>query len=173
MPVLTEELARLKKDPSGRKGHRWQISCLGFSPDGSSLASGSWDKEIRVWDLSNLETKLILKGLHKVPVTSLSWQKPSGRLLCAGSADCTASLWSIDTGKHIGTLSEHNSWILDASFSLVVESLLATASWDGSVKLWDIETRRVTSTFTGHEKVIIIAASHTTDCILYIGSMEC
>ena len=76
MPVLVEELTRLE-------GHKWQISCLEFNQDGSRLATGSWDKEVRVWNLGSLDTAVTLKGLHEVPVTSLAWFKLEGSLIAS------------------------------------------------------------------------------------------
>lgn len=154
MPVLTEELAHLRSDPRGKTGHRWQISCLEFSPDGSLLASGSWDKEVRIWDLSNLETQIILKGTHHIPVTSLSWHKPGGKLICIGSADCTADLWDGHNGSHLATLKEHDGWVLDVSFA-TTSSTLATASWDKIVRVWDSNTQSLVNTLAGHNKVEI------------------
>jgi WD40 repeat protein len=151
MPVLVEELAHLEKTPTGEGGHRWQVSCLDFSPDGSQLASGSWDKEVRIWNLSSLETEYLLKGVHKIPITSLSWHRPEGKLLCVGSADGTATLWDTFTGTHVGTMADHDGWVLDVSFS-IASTTVATASWDNLVRLWDSETCSVTSTLKGHEK---------------------
>ena len=167
MPVLTEELAHLRRDPSGETGHRWQISCSEFSPDGSLLASGSWDKEVRIWDLSSLETKLRLKGVHDVPITSLSWHKPRGGLLCVGSADCTASLWDSQKGAHLASLTDHDGWVLDVSFSSNGK-LLATASWDSNVRFWDSVTQSCIGKLAGHEKV----CQHCDVIILYFNSVH-
>lgn len=152
MPVLTEELAHLRRDDKGNSGHRWQVSCLEYSPNGAMLASGSWDKEIRVWDLSTLETSLVLKGVHEVPVTSVSWHKSTGSLLCAGSADCTASLWNTRDGRHLASLQGHSGWVLDVCFSSSSQ-LLATASWDKTIKLWDPVKQKQLSNLAHHEKV--------------------
>ncbi|MCI0702739.1 MAG: hypothetical protein L0241_16790 [Planctomycetia bacterium] len=35
------------------KGHKGQVSAVAFSPDGSTVATGSWDQTVRLWDVSS------------------------------------------------------------------------------------------------------------------------
>ena len=144
MSVLTEELARLR-------GHRWQMSCLEFSPDGARLASGSWDKEVRIWDLTTLETCAVLKDVHDRPVTTLSWYRPDGALLATGSADFTVGLWNSESGESLLTMREHFGWVLGSSFSRDGR-FLATGSWDKTVRLWDPASGMLLNTLNGHTK---------------------
>ena len=37
--------------------HTGEVLCLAISPDGKFLAAGSWDKTIKLWDVSNLASK--------------------------------------------------------------------------------------------------------------------
>ena len=150
--LRSEELAKLK-------GHRWQIACLEFSPDGSRLASGAWDKEVRLWDLSTLETETILKDRHASPVTTVSWFQPDGSLLAVGSADFTTSIWNATNGEHLLTLREHFGWVLDSDFS-GNGSLLATASWDKTVRVWDPATGVLLQTLNGHTKGVFSCHFH-------------
>ena len=142
MPVLADELARLQ-------AHRWQISDLSFSPDGTRLASAGWDKEVNVWELSNLERVVNLSDVHRVPITSVSWLRPNGLVLCTGSADRTAALWNAETGEHISSLTEHDGWVLDTDFS-ATGAFLATACWDHNVRIWDPGSETVVNSLTGH-----------------------
>lgn len=141
MPVQAEELTRLK-------AHRWQVSCLEFDRDGSRLASGGWDKEVHIWDLSSLEIAHTLKGTRS-PVTCLSWYRPNSGILCTGSADQTASLWNTETGCRVATLTEHFGWVLGSCFS-ASGSLLATASWDKTIRIWDAGTATLINNLNGH-----------------------
>ena len=102
-------------------GHKWHISELEFSPGGLHLASSSWDKTLRIWDLSTLESVFVLRH-HRSPVTCLSWQPGVGTagclgVLASGSADSTVALWSGETGKLLQSLSPHKGWVLGISFS--------------------------------------------------------
>ena len=33
-------------------GHKGHVNCVVFSPDGRRLATGSWDKTVKVWNVS-------------------------------------------------------------------------------------------------------------------------
>ena len=108
-----------------------------------------------MWDLSTLETALVLKGVHEVPVTSVSWHRPTGSVLCVGSADCTASLWNPRDGSYLTSLEGHTGWVLDVCFSSSSQ-ILATASWDSTIKLWDSGKQKQISTLAQHSKVCLV-----------------
>jgi WD40 repeat protein len=69
------------------------VNAVAFSPDGTSLAAGSSDADVRVWDLATRALTATLP--HDQPVTSLAWDGTTR--LAAGDADGTVSLWSLPT----------------------------------------------------------------------------
>jgi WD40 repeat protein len=42
-----------KQEQTSLVGHKGRVSSLAFSPDGRTLASGSWDKRVTFWDVAN------------------------------------------------------------------------------------------------------------------------
>src|SRR5436189_263290 len=67
------------------RGHAGLVVSVSFSPDGRTLASGSHDKTIRLWDVQTGKGHAPLRG-HTAPVLSVAYS-PDGKTLASGSSD--------------------------------------------------------------------------------------
>jgi WD40 repeat protein len=69
------------------------VSALAFAPDGKTLAAGSSDGSITVWELATCGIRLDLNG-HRGPIHALAWTTDC-KLLVSASADTTALVWEV------------------------------------------------------------------------------
>ena len=118
------------------EGHGDRVLSVSFSLDGT-LASGSEDGTIRLWDVAARQNITTLR--HRDRVLSVSFS-PDGTL-ASGSEDGTVKLWDVVTQQDIATLEGHAYTVWSVSFSRD-GSTLATGSGDGTVKLWDVAARQ-------------------------------
>jgi cytochrome c len=79
------------------EGHEAPIAGLAGSPDGSALASASWDHTVRVWPLAGGEPR-VLRG-HQDNVNGVAFL-PDGRVVSAGY-DATLRIWPAGDGSPI------------------------------------------------------------------------
>jgi WD40 repeat protein len=78
------------------------VTSLAFTPDGRWLASGSWDKTVKIWDVETGHELQTLAG-HNRPIYTVAFDS-RGRWLAAGSQDGTIKLWQLGEAAEQGRL---------------------------------------------------------------------
>ena len=117
------------------KGHSGFVRSVAFSSDGETLASGSDDYTIKLWDVASGQELKTLKG-HSLKVWTIAFS-PDCKMLASGSHDKTLKVWDVASGQELKTLKEHSLPVTTVAFSPDGKTL-ASGSWRNAIKLWDV-----------------------------------
>ncbi|BBC22282.1 multi-sensor hybrid histidine kinase [Pseudanabaena sp. ABRG5-3] len=164
-----QEALNKRSEYNRLEGHDNSVVSVSFSSDGKTLASGSTDKTIKLWNLETGKEIRTLKG-HDNYVNSVSFS-PDGKTLASGSTDKTIKLWNLETGKEIRTLKGHDNYVNSVSFSPDGKTL-ASGSYDKTIKLWNLETGKEIRTLKGHDKSILSVSFSPDSKTLASGSED-
>ncbi|KAF7982120.1 hypothetical protein HWV62_29841 [Athelia sp. TMB] len=151
------------------EGHTGWVVSVAFSPDGRRIASGSYDRSVRVWDA---ETGALIAGPfegHTDYVTSIAFS-PDGQRIASGSDDGSVRVWHAETGALFAGPFEHNIsnvYVMSVAFS-PDGRIIASGLGDGTVQLWDAhEGTPIAEPFKGHTgSVNSVAFSPDGRCIV-------
>src|SRR2546425_415297 len=84
-------LAWAQQAPTEFKGHTALVSSVAFDKDGKILASGSFDKTVKLWDFASGKVMQTLN--HGAGVTTIAFS-PDGTVLASGGNDNLIKLWN-------------------------------------------------------------------------------
>ncbi|EED11615.1 WD-repeat protein, putative [Talaromyces stipitatus ATCC 10500] len=129
------------------ESHAGRVNAIAFSPDGTMLASASFDCTVQLWDTATGSARQTLEG-HTDRVTAIAFSL-DGTMLASASGDRTVRLWDTATGNARKTLEGHTDWVRAIAFS-PDGTMLASASDDCTVRLWDTATGNARKTLEGH-----------------------
>lgn len=147
-------------------GHINVISHASFSQDERWLATVSWDKCVKVWDVSTghyrSDGSIKFDRDHEGSVSSCRWSV-DGEYLVTGSYDQSVCVWDIENKAQKLKLLAHDGWVLDVDISRDKKWLL-TASQDRTLRVWDIENSDNMPMLLDQKKTIGMKVTTCPEC---------
>src|SRR5262249_53124273 len=139
--------------------HGAPISFVAHTPDGKGLISDSQDGSLRLWDLATgAEVRRFIKpakqtsdgGIGQIALLRSQGHgaalSPDGKILAAGAADGTITLWDMATAKIIRSFQGDSTPLANLVFADDGE-LLLSKDHEQVLRLWDVSTGKVLRTF--------------------------
>jgi hypothetical protein len=137
------------------KGHTGGVNSVAFSPDGTRVLAGGYDRTAKVWDARTGTPLLDLKG-HARGVSSVAFS-PDGTRIATSSDDGTAKVWDARTGTPLLDLKGHTGGVSSAAFS--ADGIrIVTGSDDRTAKVWEARTGMPQLDLKGHTGLVTSAA---------------
>lgn len=115
-------------------GHTGAVTCLAYSDNGSTLASGSQNTDIVVWDVTSETGLFTLRG-HKGQVTDLTF---AAGYLVTTSKDEQVKVWDLESERCVQTVMCHAGELWSVTYNPGM-SRLAVGGSDGDLRIFKVD----------------------------------
>ncbi|KAL7070688.1 hypothetical protein ACQ4LE_010114 [Meloidogyne hapla] len=162
------------------RGHERSVECVAINNDGTRAVSGSFDKFIKVWNISEdnsttnteqneefstssksskrpkidevvTKTPMVTLQAHKEAVVDIKWNPLNSGQAVSVSWDQQILLWDLELAGPITNLSSNRAF---SALSLNPKNgIVLTASTDSFIRMWDLKSKEgslVKNTYCGH-----------------------
>jgi WD40 repeat protein len=126
------------------RSHAALVYDASFSPDGSKVATASWDRTAQIWDAVTAQPLLSRALYHAGELRRVTFS-PDGQRVATASLDHTARVWDTATGHPLTGVLSHGDQVFEAKFSPGGD-MVVTASLDHKARLWNSATGQLLRT---------------------------
>jgi WD40 repeat protein len=148
------------------EGHTGPINRVAFTPDGRYVATTSFDKTVRIWDMASSETVRVIRlwiGEDTDGAGTGVAVSPDGKTLAVGGihrvggkkeGGCIVFLIDLASGNVVKALKGHSDMIGAVAFAPDGKRLASGGRDDGAVILWNVATGQSEKTLKGHTAIV-------------------
>jgi WD40 repeat protein len=123
------------------------LSCIAFSPSGETLAAGSFDREIRLWNLSRDEVEATFNG-HEGALIAVAFST-DGHWLASSAEDNTLRLWRLGVEQETRVF-ELDQWVTSLA-TVPRKPILLAGTYSGRIQAWSLTDLTLMFEAEGHQ----------------------
>lgn len=143
-------------------GHTDWVKCLVQISD-NQVASCSYDKTIKVWNLTQEKCTRTLKG-HRDWIRKIIYLDKN--IIASCSDDTTIKVWNVSLDEHIVSVQAHNKAVYNiiklkqnnnnanGVNSISNVSIVVSASEDLTIKIWNVMKKELLFVLEGHSSIV-------------------
>ena len=123
------------KERATLQGHTGFVHSITFSADGTTIASGSADRTVKLWEVATGKWRML--GMQLDTVYSVAFS-PDGKTVASGNVDGTINLWDTATTREMPVL-KHSGDVTTVAFTPDSKTLVSGIYYP--TQLWDLGNR--------------------------------
>eukprot|EP01071_Lankesteria_metandrocarpae_P002071 Lankesteria_metandrocarpae@DN2057_c0_g1_i1.p1 len=146
-------------------GHSGEVYCCQFSPDGRTLATGSSDKTLLLYNVyGDCENFGVIQS-HNSSVLELHWSS-DGKHIYTASADGTVRINDVEEGKSVKRFKGHCEVVNSCCPSRRGVPLVVSGADDGTCRVWDLRTKKAAQKFEHPYQILSVAFDDSTERVI-------
>ena len=152
------------------KGHKKKVMSIAFDHNGKTLASGSTDNTVKLWDVKTGNQRRTFKNI--IGLKSIVFN-PNGIMLALVLKYPDIKFWDIKKGAEIRNFTKHKYSLHREYGSVALSSdgtMIALGLSGNKFKIWNLETDKKIHTLIGHNAWPLSVAFNPDGTMLASGS---